>query len=175
MRFLKALSTAASPRKVAFARQLEARRRECARNALAWATIEGSGQGRLQALGLKTASLSFSPEGTIANVLAAYRLPHIGGYYQVDSPADPNRYQVESGRTAEQRRLASVIAAIDYELSGNRSSSNPLPTFATLAAYIRYKVAAEHPRNPYLSEEFGFTDEFLRDAINQSKYVFSDG
>ena len=175
MGLFKTLTTLLSPKKAEFAKRLISKRRAGAAERLtAGFAVEGSAEYRLRAFGLESTEYAVTPEATLVNILEQYWQPHIatlytrqsifGGPYQPERGASPQEVEALA-----KKRLKHLAEAIDYGLTRNVVT---LPEFAKFIDYMRYRVAIEHPKNPYLGSRYGYTDEFLEYALEESRHVF---
>ena len=64
------------------------------------------------------------------------------------------------------------IGAVEYLVTGIPDAAVHLPEFDSWTAYMRHRLQVEHPNNPNLGSEDGFTDEFFAYALEESRFVF---
>lgn len=179
MGFLKTIATLLVPKKAEFAKRLVSKRRASAQERLiAGVAVQGSAEYRLRVLGLESAEYAVTPEATLVNILEQYWQPHIANFYTnpsiVGGPYDPKCGASSEERAAlAKKRVNDLAGHIEYKLTGNPQAAAHLPAFETFLAYMRYRIQSEHPRNPYLGPQYGYTDEFLQYALDESRYVFA--
>ena len=171
--------SAVSPKRREFIRQLANKRVTYASDpikaALAW---EGTAQYKARSMNLGNADLLVSPEATIVDVLEKYWEPHIASHYHAFGPMAFSIYTPDRRATPEEReellrrRDNDLAGHIEVLLTGKSNAAVFLPPFDNFIAYLRYRVAAAHQNHPYLDESSGFTDDFFRYAIEESRAVF---
>ena len=67
-----------------------------------------------------------------------------------------------------------LIRALEYAVTGENGASDRIPaSVEDLCAYLRYRLAVEHPSDMHLGSEYGFTDDFFLAAIAESVHFFS--
>ena len=178
MGIFKTLTTLLNPKKAEFAKRLVSkRRRDAAEGLLAGIAVQGSAEYRLRTLGLESTEYAVTPEATIVNVLEQYWQPHIANFYTNPSlfggPYDPNRGETPlEAQSRAQKRINDLAAHIEYKLTGNPRAAESLPEFNRFIDYMRYRVEMEHPKNPYLGQQYGYTDAFFEYALEESRHVF---
>ena len=172
MGLLRSIGTFARPRKIEFIKRLIAKRKECATDPFgARAIPSGTTQAQLWNHGLSSVSFIATPEATIVNILEQYWLPRVHGFYSIRQSLSAIASEAE--RKAEEReRMEHWVAHIEYLLTGKPDAAKFLPRGLSLLTYIRYRIGLEHPENPYVRQQDGFTDEFIAYAVDESKYVF---
>jgi len=178
MGLFRTLSTLLAPKKAEFAKRLISKRRSGAKERLiAGVAVTGSSEYRLRSVGLESAEYAVTPEATLVNLLEQYWQPHIANFYTNPSLFG-GPYQAERGASAEEtaalarKRVNDLAGHIEYRLSGDPRAATKLPEFASFLEYMRYRIQSEHPKNPYLGPEYGYTDEFLQYALDESRHVF---
>jgi hypothetical protein len=178
MKLLRALTTLLAPRKAEFAKRLIAKRRACSSNRLlAGIAAAGTTEYQLRTLGLESVEYAVTPEATIVNILEQYWLPHIANLYTEKSlfggPYEPPRGTSDEDRAKlEKKRINGLAGHIEYLLTRKNDAALHLPSFDTFIDYMRYRIRLEHPSNPYLTAEQGYTDEFFEYALQESRFVF---
>lgn len=178
MGFFKTLTTLLAPKKAEFAKRLVSKRRASAQERLiAGFAVEGSAEYRLRMLGLESAEYAVTPEATLVNILEQYWQPHIADFYTNPSlfggPYDPKRGASSEERAAlAKKRVNDLAGHIEYKLTGNPQAAKHLPEFETFLDYMRYRIQVEHPKNPYVGPQYGYTDAFLQYALEESRHVF---
>jgi hypothetical protein len=178
MGFFKTLTTLLSPKKAEFAKRLMSKRRANASERLvAGLAVEGSTEYRLRTLGLESNEYAVTPEATLVNVFEQYWQPHIANFYTNPSlfggpyDAKPGASRIEIEALAK-KRANDLAGHIEYKLTGNPRAAETIPEFGRFIDYLRYRVQAEHPKNPYLGPQYGYTDEFFEYALEESRHVF---
>jgi len=171
--------SAVSPKRREFIRRLANKRVAYASDpikaAMAW---EGTPQHTARNMNLGKADLLVSPEATIAEVLEKYWEPHIASHYHAFGPMTFNTYKPDQRATQEEReeilrrRDNDLAGHIEVLITGKSNAAVFLPPFENFIAYLKYRVAAAHPTHPYLDESSGFTDDFFRYAVEESREVF---
>ena len=131
----------------------------------------GARNPQLRVLGLGSIEYAFTPESTVVNILEQYWKPHLRFMYS--GPLDiPSSASEEKRIAAERKRLNSLVGSIEYLLTKKPDAAVHLPEFRSLAEYMRHRIRAEHPNNPHLSSNDGFTDEFFAYALEESRFIF---
>ncbi len=161
MGILRKISNALNPKKAEFAKRLYAKRQAMASNPIfAGMATKGTPEYNLRLLGLECIEYAVIPEATIVGILEIYWEPHIANFYTSSSFPFVNSYAAKPGSDQDQinklakKRVNDLAAHIEYKITGNPQAYKTLPEFEKFIDYIRYKVKIEHPRNPYLGEEF---------------------
>lgn len=178
MKLFRTLTTLLVPRKAEFAKRLVAKRRACAKNALlAGIATSGTAEYQLRTMGLESVEYAVTPEATIVNILEQYWQPHIANFFTNPSlfggPYEAKRGASEEERAAlAKKRVNDLAGHIEYKLTGKPDAAAHLLEFNTFLEYMRYRIHVEHPKNPHLGPEDGFTDEFLAYALEESRFVF---
>ena len=178
MGLFKTLTTLFAPKKAEFAKRLVSKRRAGAQEQLiAGIAVQGSAEYRLRTLGLESAEYAVTPEATLVNVLEQYWQPHIANFYTNPSLFG-GPYEAKRGASSDEasalavKRVNDLAGHIEYKLTGNPQAAVHLPAFSTFLDYMRYRIKIEHPKNPYLGSQYGYTDEFLQYALDESRHVF---
>ena len=177
MGLFKTFSTLLAPKKAEFAKRLVSKRRACAEERLiAGLAVEGTAEYRLRTLGLESVEYAVTPEATLVNILEQYWKPHIANFYNPSIFDGP--YRSKRGASSEEedalaaKRINDLAGHIEYRLTGNPRAADTLPEFTSFIEYMRYRIHAEHPKNPYLGSRYGFTEEFFQYAVDESRHVF---
>lgn len=178
MKLFRTLTTLLVPRKAEFAKRLVAKRRASAKNALlASVATLGTTEYRLRTLGLESIEYAVTPEATIVNILEQYWQPHIANFY-TNPQLFGGLYEARRGASEEERavlarkRVNDLAGHLEYRLTGKSDAAEHLPEFNIFLEYMRYRIHVEHPNNPHLGPDDGFTDEFLTYALEESRFVF---
>lgn len=178
MGLFNTLTTLFAPKKAEFAKRLMSKRRACAQERLiAGMAVEGSAEYRLRVLGLESAEYAVTPEATLVSILQQYWEPHIANFY-TNASMFGGPYEPKRGASSEEiaalakKRVNDLAGHIEYKLTGNPCAAEHLPEFESFLAYMRYRIHVEHPKNPYLGQQYGYTDEFLQYAVDESRHVF---
>jgi hypothetical protein len=154
------------------------KRRSCAKESLiASVAIKGTSEYRLRSLGLESVEYAVTPEATLVNILAEYWRPNVANFYTIPSifgtPYQPARgTSSEDVAALSRRRLNDLARHIEYRLTGNPQAGESLPEFERFVDYMRYRIHEEHPDNPCIAPQYGYTDEFLQYALDESRHVF---
>lgn len=171
MKLFQKLTTLLVPKKAEFAKRLAAKRLACASSPLL-ASIATSGtiEYQLRVLGLGSIEYAFTPESTVVNILERYWTPSL--QFMWGGPLYMPNFASEEAHIAEKKRLNHLVGAIEYLLTKKADAAVHLPEFSSLTEYMRHRIRVEHPKNPSLSAEDGFTDEFFAYAVEESQVVF---
>jgi hypothetical protein len=179
MGLFKTLTTLLSPKKAEFAKRLISKRRAGAEERLiSGIAVEGSAEYRLRTLGLESTEYAATPEATLVNILEQYWQPHIANFYTIPSlfggPYEPKRgASPQEIKALAMKRVNDLAGNIEYKLTGNPKAAATIPEFTKFIDYMRYRIAVEHPKNPYLGSQYGYTDAFFEYALEESRHVFS--
>ena len=178
MTFLKKLTTLLNPKKAEFAKRLISKRRGNASDSVtAGVAVQGSTEYRLRTLGLELSEYAVTPEATLVNLFEQYWQPHIANFYTNPSLFD-GPYDAKRGAKPEEiealaiKRVNDLAGHIEYKLTGNPQAAETLPKFNKFIDYMRYRIELEHPKNPYLGPQYGYTDAFFEYALEESRHVF---
>ena len=170
IKLFRTLTTLVQPKKAEFTKRLIAKRQDLATDSFLVGFVGSeTAQNHLRTLGLRFIEYAVTPEATVVNVLEQYwpLLRHFGGL------ANPYAIRPDAERSTDwQRILNTIIGQIEYQLTGRPNAAAKLPDFSSLEDYMRYRLRIEHPKEPRLTSEDGFSKEFFAYAIQESKYVF---
>ncbi|WP_139826099.1 hypothetical protein [Derxia lacustris] len=172
MKFLRNITTALSPRRSQFAKQLQRKRRQLAEESLlAGVSVSGTVQDSLRRAGLEAIDHAFSPDSVIANAMEIYRFPHLQSFY--GSLTEKTRATMEMQDPKKwAERLNSFVGLIDVHLTGRGDAAVHLPAFRSFPEYLIFAVKRNYPDHPYLTAAYGFTPAYFNYAIEESSVVF---
>jgi len=172
MGIFDALKVLVSPKHAEFTKRLIAKRKSLAESSL-FAEIASSGTAiyNLRQAGLEGLEYALTPEATIVRVLEkyweTYSFSH--AFY---SEAGLSKYHSDEQKAKKAAEgLHSHLGRIEYLLTKRPDAALHIPRGLSLVGYVKYRVAIEHPHDPY-SSGCGITDELVEYAIAESELVF---
>lgn len=117
-------------------------------------------------------------ESTIVHILKIYNEPYIYNSYSMSSWYERfekfilDNMEKEQKNQLELDRINGHIRMVEYRLTKDPYISSKTPIFSNTIEYIRYRLKIEHPGDNKLTPEHGYTDEFFRYAIDESRFIF---